>query len=145
MSPIPAPRYVSQTLLNLAQNSRVDLHDIDRLKLQICVLFLTQALVSTAWNRVGADQTAHIQSKTTGQPLSYLLYLPDDYASASQEQFPILLYLHGDGEEGADLEKVEEHGPLKLIKNSKSFPMLRRKPTRPLHYRESSSARTVPK
>lgn len=105
--------------------------NIDRLKLQICVLFLTQALVSTAWNRVDADQTAHIQSKTTGAPLRYLLYLPDDYASAAQERFPLLLFLHGGGEGGADLEKVKQHGPPKLIEDGESFPMLVVSPQNP--------------
>jgi len=45
--------------------------------------------------------------------LNYLLYLPQDYDK--QESWPLLLFLHGSGERGDDLELVKKHGPPKLI------------------------------
>ena len=54
----------------------------------------------------------------------YLLYLPEDYQD-SQEKWPLMLFLHGAGERGDDLSKLETHGPPKLIaKEGKSFPFI---------------------
>ena len=37
--------------------------------------------------------------------LNYLLYLPDDYQQNLQN-YPLVLFLHGKGERGDDLEKI---------------------------------------
>jgi predicted peptidase len=36
-------------------------------------------------------------SKTAGQEVSYLLYLPPDYESSSDRRYPVLYWLHGLG------------------------------------------------
>lgn len=54
--------------------------------------------------------------------MSYLLYLPKDYEQ--QESWPLLLFLHGSGERGDDLELVKKHGPPKLIAAGKDFPFV---------------------
>jgi len=54
--------------------------------------------------------------------LNYLLYLPKDYEQ--KPGWPVLLYLHGAGERGDDLEKVKKHGPPKLIAAGKEFPFI---------------------
>lgn len=46
-------------------------------------------------------------AKITTAPLPYLLYAPD---SATDTKVPLILFLHGAGERGADLEKVKAHG-----------------------------------
>lgn len=53
----------------------------------------------------------------------YLLYLPEEYANDTRK-WPLLLFLHGRGESGNDLEKVKVHGPPKLIAEGKSFPFI---------------------
>lgn len=56
--------------------------------------------------------------------LKYLLYLPPQYAD-SKEKWPLMLFLHGSGERGDDIEKVKVHGPPKLIaKEGKEFPFI---------------------
>ncbi len=55
--------------------------------------------------------------------LNYLLYLPDGY-SKENKAWPLLLFLHGAGESGNDLQKVKTHGPPKLIEAGKSFPFI---------------------
>jgi len=52
----------------------------------------------------------------------YLLYLPEDYEK--QASWPLLLYLHGSGERGDDLQLVKKHGPPKLIEAGRKFPFL---------------------
>ncbi len=54
--------------------------------------------------------------------MGYLLYLPRDYDT--QESWPLVLFLHGSGERGADLELVKMHGPPKLIGEGKDFPFI---------------------
>ncbi|HMO15525.1 MAG TPA: prolyl oligopeptidase family serine peptidase [Pirellulaceae bacterium] len=54
--------------------------------------------------------------------LNYLLYLPEDYDQ--QDSWPLLLFLHGAGERGSNLDLVKMHGPPKLIAAGKSFPFI---------------------
>ncbi len=54
--------------------------------------------------------------------LKYLLYLPEDYAQ--KDAWPLLLFLHGAGERGDDLDRVKVHGPPKLIAAGKQFPLV---------------------
>ena len=54
---------------------------------------------------------------------NYLLYLPIDY-NESDRDFPLVLFLHGSGERGTDIEKVKIHGLPKLIGEGKDFPFI---------------------
>lgn len=55
--------------------------------------------------------------------LQYLLYLPEDYEKAEKE-YPLVLFLHGAGERGNDIELVKRNGPPKLIEEGKNFPFI---------------------
>lgn len=65
--------------------------------------------------------------------INYLLYLPKDYDL--KEKFPLLLFLHGAGERGNDLQLVKKHGPPKLIEEGKEFPFIVVSPQCPLNKR----------
>lgn len=54
--------------------------------------------------------------------MDYLLSLPTDYKS--KEKWPLVLFLHGAGERGDDLNLVKKHGPPKLVENGKKFPFI---------------------
>lgn len=54
---------------------------------------------------------------------NYLLYLPKEY-NESDNEFPLVLFLHGSGERGTDIEKVKIHGLPKLISEGKDFPFI---------------------
>lgn len=58
------------------------------------------------------------------QAMSYLLYLPKDYAAKKVAKFPVLLFLHGAGERGDNIDLVKVHGPPKLIDKGKDFPFV---------------------
>ncbi|HZL36577.1 MAG TPA: prolyl oligopeptidase family serine peptidase [Tepidisphaeraceae bacterium] len=47
--------------------------------------------------------------------LDYLLYLPADYNKEADKKFPLILFLHGSGERGSDVNKVKVHGPPKMV------------------------------
>lgn len=70
-------------------------------------------------------QTVHNFSKEIKVTVSanYLLYLPKDY-SENNESYPLVLFLHGAGERGNDLEKVKVHGLPRLINEGKEFPFI---------------------
>ncbi|MCX8106692.1 MAG: prolyl oligopeptidase family serine peptidase [Ignavibacterium album] len=55
--------------------------------------------------------------------LQYLIYLPKNYET-SEERFPLLLFLHGAGERGNDIELVKRNGPPKLVEEGKEFPFI---------------------
>jgi predicted peptidase len=52
--------------------------------------------------------------------LNYLLYLPKDYGKADKK-WPLMLFLHGAGERGDNVEKVKAHGPAKLAAEGKDI------------------------
>jgi predicted peptidase len=55
--------------------------------------------------------------------LQYLLYTPKDYPG-SEKEFPLILFLHGIGERGTDLELVKLFGIPKEIEEGVDFPFL---------------------
>jgi len=74
-----------------------------------------------------AQQTVH-QSHAG---LQYLKYLPQNYDAAETENFPLMLFLHGGGEVGDDIELVKKHGPPKLIEQGKQFSFIIISPQNP--------------
>ncbi|KAA3609676.1 MAG: phospholipase [Calditrichaeota bacterium] len=55
--------------------------------------------------------------------MKYLIYLPSDY-DEKVKQWPLMLFLHGAGERGEDINKVKVHGPPKLVENGENFPFI---------------------
>jgi predicted peptidase len=49
--------------------------------------------------------------------------LPREYTQRS-ERWPLLIFLHGSGERGTDLEKVKVHGPPKLVAQGAAYPCI---------------------
>jgi predicted peptidase len=74
--------------------------------------------------QAGAQQEAHHATLNYGVEMNYLLYLPENYTSDSTVRFPLLLFLHGGGEGGYDIEKVKRNGPPKLVEDGHSFPFI---------------------
>jgi predicted peptidase len=56
--------------------------------------------------------------------LNYLLYLPQDYSADEQKKWPTILFLHGAGERGDDLELVKVHGIAKIVEQQEDFPFI---------------------
>lgn len=71
-------------------------------------------------------QVPQTLTKLVGRNVSaqYLLSLPKDYGQDANKRWPIIVFLHGAGESGSDLEKVKVHGPPKLIAQGKEFPFI---------------------
>ena len=91
------------------------------------LLLLLSTLVPFWSGPLQADEPAPRQSAAhldvqIRYEIDYLLSLPKDYEK--QEKWPLLLFLHGAGERGSDLERVKVHGPPKLIAAGHEFPMI---------------------
>jgi predicted peptidase len=52
----------------------------------------------------------------------YLLSHPEGYDTSPDRRWPLVVFLHGSGERGADLELLKKHGPPKLIAAGKKIP-----------------------
>lgn len=70
--------------------------------------------------KLQAQQT----SEQFNLPVNYLLYLPQGYNNDTTQRWPLMIFLHGSGESGSDIEKVKVHGPPKLIAQGKQFPCI---------------------
>ena len=67
----------------------------------------------------------HYQSTLKGgTTIGYLSYLPPAYKNSDSEKFPLLIFLHGLGEVGNNLDLVARNGPPLLINQGKWDPEL---------------------
>jgi predicted peptidase len=98
------------------------------------IFFLLIIFMANAFSQTD-KQAFHSFQKEVKITLSanYLLYLPEDYED-SEKQFPLVLFLHGMGERGTDIEKVKTHGIPKLISEGKEFPFIVVSPQCPDEY-----------
>ena len=90
------------------------------------VLFALLFLVSASTTR--SQQTIQKMAVET----EYLLYLPDHYNDETSRKWPLLLFLHGSGESGSDIQKVKLHGPPQLIEQGKKYPFIVVSPQSPV-------------
>jgi predicted peptidase len=60
---------------------------------------------------------------TRSVKLDYQLYLPEGYKKTGQP-WPLLMFLHGAGERGTNVDKVTVHGPPKLVKAGAKLPFI---------------------
>lgn len=70
------------------------------------------------------SQTAQSFEGQIPVAFNYLLSLPASYGQDPNEQWPLLLFLHGSGERGTDIEKVKVHGPPMMAAQGQDFPMV---------------------
>jgi predicted peptidase len=88
--------------------------------------WLLGCLVVLLWSStVSAQQVEKTFRKKVKKTveLSYLLHLPDGYDEGNKD-WPLVLFLHGAGERGADLSKLKVHGPPKLIEAGRDIPAI---------------------
>lgn len=90
---------------------------INTLALSFALLSAVQGLaMEHKQDRVEAEV-----SKTAS--LDYLIAMPKGY-DPDGDPAPLLLFLHGAGERGDDLDKIKLHGPPKMIENGHDFPAI---------------------
>ncbi|MCX6862623.1 MAG: phospholipase, partial [Verrucomicrobia bacterium] len=68
---------------------------------------------------------------STEHHLNYLLYVPKAAAAEPSKRWPLVLFLHGAGERGTNLNAVAVHGPPKLVAAGREFPFILASPQCP--------------
>ncbi|MEY4938519.1 MAG: Endo,4-beta-xylanase precursor [Verrucomicrobiota bacterium] len=94
-------------------------------------LFLTTLLVAAMAHArgasvegAGAQRPLMFQAPAAELRCGYLLFLPKNYAAQSGPEWPLILFLHGAGERGDDLDLVALAGPPKLVQQRPDFPFV---------------------
>ena len=70
-----------------------------------------------------SSQSLKWKSTRSGE-LKYLVYLPTDYDAKSRKRWPLMMFLHGAGERGTNVQRVAIHGPLSLVRQGTNFPFI---------------------
>lgn len=71
------------------------------------------------------------QPAVTQDGYAYQLFLPAGYDAKAKAQWPLLIFLHGSGERGSDVERVKVHGPPKIADRTPEFPFITVSPQLP--------------
>src|SRR5690606_24928868 len=95
-----------------------------RIPILLC-LFWLQACTSQSRLVRGEMRTVNREE------LQYYIYYPEGYYSSPDTRFGLMLFLHGGGESGGELDKLKESGPPKLLAEGKQFPFLVLAPQNP--------------
>jgi predicted peptidase len=98
-----------------------------------CLVMLSGCGVWLGTKVIGKNQIPKTMERQITKTVScnYLLYLPKGYGEQDQK-WPLMLFLHGSGERGDDLDLVKRHGPPKLVAEGKDFPFIIVSPQCPL-------------
>ncbi len=60
-----------------------------------------------------------------------LLFLPAGFQMHGKTRYPLLIFLHGSGEAGHDLDKLKVYGPPKIVQSRPDFPFIVASPQSP--------------
>lgn len=98
------------------------------MKVLLLVSFIS---VSILFNSCSAQKLIAGQELTVvEEQLAYYLYYPQDYTEKGKP-FGLLLFLHGGGESGGNLEDLKQNGPPQALTEGADFPFLVLAPQNP--------------
>jgi predicted peptidase len=90
------------------------------LSLSIVTVAAIGAWSQTAELKSGQQPMTFEKEVTEKIEFEYLLYVPKDYGK-EDKKWPTIVFLHGMGERGDDLNRVKEHGPPKILEGRDDF------------------------
>lgn len=93
------------------------------MKLKSIFALANAILLSVSWPCQATEVKESFSMEITRTlTYNYLVILPDDYNPG--RKYPLVLFLHGSGERGEDLELVKKHGPFAKMKDLKTQSIL---------------------
>ena len=104
--------------------------------LTVCLLAVCAALAGCAsrrgWTLAEGQHPQSFRREVTLEAQGrLLLFLPAGFKAHGAQRYPLLIFLHGSGESGDDLEKVKTNGPPKLVATRPDFPFIVAAPQAP--------------
>jgi hypothetical protein len=91
------------------------------------VLTILAGLAGCAKPQLGQHPySSKVTAEKRSDELKYLLYLPDKYGKDRKVKWPLILYLHGMGERGDDLNLLKKHPLPEILESLKRFSLHRR-------------------
>ncbi|MCC9603323.1 prolyl oligopeptidase family serine peptidase [Stieleria sp. JC731] len=93
------------------------------LKRWLAVCLLSQLALLGGVSAEESSQSAKTLDISVPVHMDYLLSLPEGY-EPDGKAVPLLLFLHGAGERGDDINVVKKHGPPKMIAAGEKFPFI---------------------
>lgn len=93
--------------------------------MKIAIPILFSLIFAISINAQEANQYKMAMSKPVQFQfqMNYLCYFPENFNQQSDQLYPLLIFLHGSGERGSDLEKVMIQGPPALVEKQ-PFPAI---------------------
>jgi predicted peptidase len=91
------------------------------LKAAVAILLFSHLISMEAIAQQQSKGKTRIIRKTE---IRFLSWFPDDYKSNKKTKYPLLIFLHGSGERGADLDKVKVWGPPSFVEQRPDFPFI---------------------
>lgn len=88
-----------------------------------CAQMEKNKMTSNSLKQEGQHAQSFEKKITKTLSCKYLLFLPEGYGQ-QKKKWPLMLFLHGAGERGDDLNKVKVHGPPKIVQTRKDFPFI---------------------
>ena len=64
------------------------------------------------------------QPAVAAEGYRYQLFVPRSAAHSPDRTWPLMIFLHGSGERGADIDRVRVHGPPKIADRNPDFPFI---------------------
>lgn len=110
---------------------------VSRMNARLAVLFclcLTAfcACVEPGSSRTGAQQVKHFDATIKVEvKYNYFLFLPQGYRPHGR-RWPLMLFLHGAGDAGTNMERVKILGPPKVVETKPDFPFILVSPQSPV-------------
>lgn len=88
------------------------------------ILLALSLVAITAMAHEPGTQKAETFKKEIKEEISYnyLAFVPKGYSDG--KKWPLMIFLHGAGERGTDINKVTVHGPPKIAKTNPEFPFV---------------------
>ena len=87
-------------------------------------IFTAVLFAFSATNIVGQDSPHTEESADVTSKMHYLLHLPKAYKNDTDKKWPLLIFLHGAGERGNNLDLVKKWGPPKQAEENKELPFI---------------------
>lgn len=99
------------------------------MRLWIAAALAALSLPSIVEAKKAPPPSAAIEGQTVHKPIAegglpYLLFIPKGYNQSGSERWPLVIFLHGSGEPGTDIEVVKKHGPPMLVEKNAAFPFI---------------------